>query len=134
MLEGRKFILFTDHNTLTQSLFRTSDPETPRQCRQLSYITEHTSDICHIADLHNVVADMLSRPPASLAATCVKVPTESQAAARREDKSNTSPPSLAVVMAAFDGRMDFLTMAGNKLKCPDTITAIRSPVLSLQPV
>ncbi len=65
MLEGRRFILFTDHKPLTQALFRSSDPWTPRQCRQLSYINKHTSDICHIAGPDNVVADMLSRPRAS---------------------------------------------------------------------
>jgi hypothetical protein len=78
MLEGRRFILFTDHKPLTQVLFRSSDPWTPRQCRQLSYIPEHTSDIRHIAGADNVVADMLSRPPASPAPSpamaCVKEP------------------------------------------------------------
>ncbi len=61
MLEGRRFILFTDH----KPLLRSSDPWTPRQCRQLSYIAEHTSDIRHIAGPDNVVADKLSRLPAS---------------------------------------------------------------------
>jgi hypothetical protein len=88
MLEGRKFTLFTDHKPMTQALFRSSDPWTPRQCRQLSYIAEHTSDIHHIVGLDNVVADMLSRPPASPApspaAACVKEPSGSQAAARQE--------------------------------------------------
>jgi hypothetical protein len=110
MLEGRKFILFTDHKPLTQALFRSSDPWTPRQ---LSYIAEHTSDICHIEGLDNVVADMLSR---------------------REGKSNSSTTSWAAAMASFDSRMDFLTIAANQLTCPDTLSAIRSPVLFIQPV
>ncbi len=135
MLEGRRFILFTDHKPLTQALFRSSDPWTPRQCRQLSYIAEHTSDICHIADLDNVVADILSPLPApSPAAACVKEPSGSQAAARREGKSNLPPSSRAAAVAAFDGCLDFLTIAANQLTCPDTLSAIRSPVLSIQPV
>jgi hypothetical protein len=70
MLEGRKFILFTDRKPLTQSLFRSSALWTPRQCRQLSYITEHTSAIHHIASPDNIVTDMLSRLPASLISVC----------------------------------------------------------------
>jgi hypothetical protein len=138
MLEGRRFILFTDHKPLTQALFRSSDPWTPRPCRQLSYIAEHTSDIRHIAGLDNVVADMLSLPVASPApspaAACVKEPSGSQAAARQEGKSNPSTTSWAAAVAAFDGSLDFLTIAANQLTCPDTLSAIRSPVLSIQPV
>ena len=36
--------------------------------------------------------------------------------------------------AAFDGRMDFLTIAANRLTCSDTLSAIRTTVLSIQPV
>jgi hypothetical protein len=132
MLEGRQFTLFTDHKPLTQALFRSSDPWTPRQCRQLSYIAKHTSDICHIAGLDNVVADMLSRLPASPApspapspaAACVKEPSGSQVATRREGKP----------LSTFDGRLDFLTITANQLTCPDTLSTIRSPVMSIQPV
>jgi len=80
MLEGHHFALFTDHKPLTQALFRSSDPWTPRQCRQLSYIAEYTSDIQHIAGEENIVADTLSRPttvqqvPPTAAASCVKLP------------------------------------------------------------
>jgi hypothetical protein len=63
MLEGRRFIIFTDHKPLTFALRRSSDPWTARQCHQLSYIAEYTSDIRHIAGKDNIVADTLSRPP-----------------------------------------------------------------------
>ena len=49
MLEGRRFTLFTDHKPLTAALRRSSEPWTDKQCRQLTYITEFTSDIQHIA-------------------------------------------------------------------------------------
>jgi hypothetical protein len=49
MHEGRQFIVYTDHKPLTYSLSRTSDPWSARQARQLSYLAEHTADICHIA-------------------------------------------------------------------------------------
>jgi transposase InsO family protein len=42
--------------------------------------------------------------------------------------------SWAAAVAAFDGRLEFLTIAANQLTCPDTLSAIRSPVLLIQPV
>jgi hypothetical protein len=64
MLEGRHFTIYTDHKPLTTAINRASDPWTARQCRQLAYVAEYTSDIRHIAGTSNVVADALSRPPA----------------------------------------------------------------------
>jgi hypothetical protein len=66
MLDGRRFAIFTDHKPLTYALARVSEPWTARQTRQLSYVTEYTSDIRHITGAANVVADTLSRPQASL--------------------------------------------------------------------
>jgi RNase H-like domain found in reverse transcriptase len=40
MLEGRPFIIFTDHQPLLGSLGRISDPWSARQWRQLSFIAE----------------------------------------------------------------------------------------------
>ncbi len=63
MMEGRRFTLFTDNKPPTTAVRRTTEPWTAKQCRQLVYITEFTSNIQHIAGSNNVVADMLSRPP-----------------------------------------------------------------------
>ncbi len=63
MLEGRWFTLHTDHKPLTTAVRRSTEPWTAKQCRQLAYIAEFTSDIQHIAGTDNVVADTLSRPP-----------------------------------------------------------------------
>ena len=63
MLEGRHFQLWTDHKPLLAALQRVSDPWTPRQQRQLAFIAECTSDVLHVPDIENVVADTLSRPP-----------------------------------------------------------------------
>ena len=65
MLEGRSFVVYTDHKPLVSALRRSTDPWTARQCRQLAYVAEYTSDIRHIAGPNNVVADALSRPPPS---------------------------------------------------------------------
>jgi hypothetical protein len=68
MLDGRRFAIFTDYKPLTYASARVSDSWTARQSRQLSYVVEYTSDICHIARAANVVADTLSRPPGHAAA------------------------------------------------------------------
>jgi hypothetical protein len=50
-----------DHKPLTNAMSKTTEPWTDRQQRQLSYISEFTKDIQHVAGKSNVVADCLSR-------------------------------------------------------------------------
>lgn len=59
-LEGRKFIVFTDHKPLTTALWTKAD-RCARQARHLSFISQFTNDIIHIKGKSNVVADTLSR-------------------------------------------------------------------------
>jgi cleavage and polyadenylation specificity factor subunit 1 len=66
MLEGRQFTLYTDHKPLTTAVRRSTELWTAKQCRQLAYIAEFTSDIQHTTGSENVVADTLSRPPAAV--------------------------------------------------------------------
>lgn len=61
ILEGRIFTCFTDHKPLTYALQQKSDKTSPRQARQLSFISEFTSEIHHISGMNNIVADTLSR-------------------------------------------------------------------------
>jgi len=61
-IEGHSFTLYTDHKPLTFALF--SNPNhTPRQAHQLSYISEFTSNVCHLPGKSNAVADALSCNP-----------------------------------------------------------------------
>ena len=55
------FHALTDHCPLTQALVRKGEPWSPRQTRQLSYISEYTSDIRYVSGPDNTVADALSR-------------------------------------------------------------------------
>lgn len=61
MVEGRTFILFTDHKPLTFAFRQKEDRSSPRQLRQLDYIGQFTTDIRHLKGTDNVVADALSR-------------------------------------------------------------------------
>ena len=62
LLEGKEFVLFTDHKPLTQALFRTSPPWSAMQQHCLSFTSEFNCDIRHLSGERNVVADALSRP------------------------------------------------------------------------
>ena len=64
-LEGRQFTVFTDHKPLTHCMSKVSDPWSNRQQRQLSYISEFTTDIQHVKGDNNTVADALSRATVS---------------------------------------------------------------------
>ena len=61
LLEGRQFTAFVDHKPLTFAMAKVSEPWSARQQRQLSFISEFTTDIQHVAGKTNIVADCLSR-------------------------------------------------------------------------
>jgi transposase InsO family protein len=140
MLEGRAFTIYTNHKPLTTAINRASDPWKARQCRQLAYVAEYTSDIRHIAGTSNVVADALSRPPVptspSTAAACVKAPSGSQAAARREGKSNSSSSSAVASVVAHvpRGDVDYAAMAAAQGSCPEVQKVAASPALRVRRV
>ncbi len=85
-----------------------------------------------------MVADALSRPPVppspSPAAACVKAPSGSQAAARREGKSNTSSSSAvaSVVAHAPLGSVDYAAMAAAQGSCPEVQKVAASPALQVR--
>lgn len=60
-VEGRNFVIFTDHKPLTNALSSNTDTRLPRELRHLQYVSQFTSDIRHISGKDNFVADLLSR-------------------------------------------------------------------------
>ena len=60
-VEGRDFHVLTDHKPLTYAMGMRSDRHSPRQTRQLDFISQFTSDIRYVKGSENVVADALSR-------------------------------------------------------------------------
>lgn len=60
-LEGHVFMVLTDHKPLTYIL-ETKTDRSPRQTRQMEYITQFTNDIIYISGKQNI-ADMLLRLP-----------------------------------------------------------------------
>ena len=61
LLEGRHFTIYTDHKPLTYALNSKPDRHSPREIRQLDFVSQYTSDIRHISGKDNTAADALSR-------------------------------------------------------------------------
>lgn len=61
MLEGRDFIIYTDHKPLIYAFTKKNDLITPRQTRYLEFISQFSCKIQHIKGENNSVADALSR-------------------------------------------------------------------------
>lgn len=59
-VEGRNFIVYTDHKPLTTAMTSTVE-RSPRQSRHLEFISQFTTNIQHVKGKNNVVADFLSR-------------------------------------------------------------------------
>lgn len=61
MLEGQSFSIFTDHKPLTFAFKKLNANSSPRQQRQLEYISQFTTDIRFVKGQDNTVADAMSR-------------------------------------------------------------------------
>ena len=61
LVEGQKLIIKTDHKPLTYAFCQKSDKASPRQARQLNFISQFTTNIVYIAGDKNTIADALSR-------------------------------------------------------------------------
>ena len=60
-LEGRNFKIVTDHKPLIYAFMQRSEKASPRQQRQLSFISQFTTRIEYLSGKDNIVADSLSR-------------------------------------------------------------------------
>ena len=58
-LEGRQFVIYTNHHLLRSKL----DKYSPRETRHLVFVSQFTNDIRHISSEKNAAADALSRLP-----------------------------------------------------------------------
>ena len=97
LLEGRVFYVVTDHKPLTFAMLKMADAWSARQQRHLSFISEFSTDIRHIAGRENVVADALSWPSAAV-----------------------TPGQVAVVTPSTSGRLDFRVLAREQSVCVET--------------
>ena len=82
-LEGREFTAYTDHKPLTFCMSKASNSWSSRQQRQLSFVSEFTTDIQHVKGKENPVADTLSR--AIIAEVHLGIDHEAMAMAQKDD-------------------------------------------------
>lgn len=61
ILEGSNFCIKTDHKPLVYAFSQKPNHASPRQVRQLNYISQFSTHISHVPGKSNVVADLLSR-------------------------------------------------------------------------
>jgi hypothetical protein len=54
-VEGQTFTIFTDHKPLVGAIKMKAETQSPRQARQLSSISEYSTDIQHVAGKANVI-------------------------------------------------------------------------------
>ena len=109
LLEGRIFHVVTDHKPLTFSMLKIADAWSARQQRQLSFISEYTTDLRHIAGRENVVADALSRPSAAI--------------------TTFTSGRTAVVAPGTSGRLDFEALSRDQESCEEVKQMLQSTCL-----
>lgn len=61
ILEGRNFVIKTDHKPLVYAFQQKMDKASPRQLRHLDFISQFSTEIVHVTGVDNEVADALSR-------------------------------------------------------------------------
>ena len=114
ILEGCSFTIFTYHKPLTYALSRSTDAWTAKQCRQLSYVAEFTSDIQHVLGKENVVADALSRPSSS------------------SSRPLADSPGLITGASSSSTAVDWRAVALRQATCPDVQAAVSSTSLQVE--
>jgi transposase InsO family protein len=63
ILDGRSFKIFTDHKPLLQ--LSVLKKPSPRQLRQITFLSEFSFELSHVSGKNNIVADYFSRPDVS---------------------------------------------------------------------
>lgn len=79
MIEGRHFVIYTDHKPITYAFLQNKQKCSPRQFNHLDFVSQFTTDIRHISGKNNIPADTLTRIEA-----IVSPPTLEQLACSQE--------------------------------------------------
>ncbi|GFU22682.1 hypothetical protein TNCV_762621 [Trichonephila clavipes] len=61
LLERQNFVIYTDHKPITYAFHQKNEKASPRQLHHLQYISQFSTNICHIKGQDNLIADAFSR-------------------------------------------------------------------------
>ena len=120
ILDGREFIIRTDHRPLTFAFAQRLEKASPRQCRQLDYISQFCTEIVHINGEENAVADALSR------VNTISMPTTLDSETIREAQENDD--ELENLQQTSTLNLQQLKIDGSKILC-DISTGLLRPYL-----
>jgi len=121
LIEGQQLLIKTDHKPLTYAFQQKCDKASPRQQRQLDYISQFSTEIIHISGKENTVADCLSR--IAQINMPIVVSTEDLATHQKEDEelksilnSNSSSLDLKELRCGNDDTTLYCDISGNDIR------------------
>ena len=123
-LEGRQFVVKTDHKPLVRALAQRPEKASPRQLHQLDFISQFCLTLEHIEGKDNVVADALSRVEA------IDMPSQLNSEAihqAQQDEDIAEDHELATSSLI----LQYFVIDGFRILC-DTSTGSVRPYLSQQ--
>lgn len=122
MFEDRSFHILTDYKPLTSAFTKKPDQMSLRQARHLSFISQFSTDIRHVARNENTVADTLSRVDGITAP--ISIDTKELA---REQKSDHQLQHLLRTLSTSLKLREFsLTGSNDTIYCDVSNGAIQS--------
>jgi len=122
LVEGRRFVIYTDHKPLTYAFNQDPLRSSPRQTRHLEFIGQFSTNIQHISGKDNVVADTLSRVETIQEAINLDALAQSQEQDQELQEIIKSDKGLKITKLPIPG-------STRKLFC-DTATAIARPFVT----
>lgn len=130
LVEGRKFTIFTDHKPIVFAFAQQPEKASPRQLRQLDFISQFSTDIQHISGKDNITADLLSR----VCMINTKIDHESLAASQQTDEElrelrNSDKHSLKFVEIVLDNNLSLTCDASQTKLRPYVPESHRKAVL-----
>lgn len=133
LLDGRHFIIKTDHKPLIYAFQQNLDKASERQRRQLDYISQFTTDIVYVKGNENIVADALSRINTIDMPTKLSLKTIQEAQEDDEELKDLieNPSSLKLQQLDIEGAKIYCDITNNIVRpyIPKTLRKIAFDVI-----
>ena len=97
-VEDRNFFIVTDHKPLTYAIPARSTNHSPRQARQLDYISQFTSDVLHLPGSANNAADAISCLDVADLSLALPIDLPTLAKAQRDENITTAVKGTSLVL------------------------------------